>query len=151
MSLSGLKRLLLGQSWPWPGFAPGLGPCYETLCCAAGSPLPTRRPNRLVLGSHTGNTQLLWSYLPSSIRSASQFNICHPGFSSFQEKKFLANRENLFDPPRAYSDLAQQPAEILFGESVRRFAQASCEFFHDAHGDLRVSFNRGFEVPEWHH
>src|SRR5437016_1837487 len=61
-----LRRLLLGRSLPWPGFAPGLGPCYETLYCAAGSPLPTRRRNRLVLGSHTGNTQLLSSYLPSS-------------------------------------------------------------------------------------
>src|SRR5437660_12787379 len=41
--------------------------------------------------------------------------------------------------------------ERLFGESVRRLAQAPCEFFHDAHGDLGISLNRRFEVPEWHH
>src|SRR5437667_12341578 len=41
--------------------------------------------------------------------------------------------------------------ERLFGESVRRLAQAPSEFFHDAHGDLGISFNRRFEVPERHH
>ena len=30
-----LRRLLLGRSWPWPGFVPGLVPCYDLLWCAA--------------------------------------------------------------------------------------------------------------------
>src|SRR6266516_4416291 len=28
-------RLLLGRSWPWPEFVPGLAPCYDTLWCVA--------------------------------------------------------------------------------------------------------------------
>src|SRR5437660_1727941 len=71
--------------------------------------------------------------------------------NSSSKKKFQGRREDLFDRRGAYSDLAPQRAERLFGESVRRLAQASCEFFHDAHGDLGISFNRRFEVPERHH
>src|SRR5437660_9984008 len=71
--------------------------------------------------------------------------------NSSSKKKFQGRREDLFDRRGAYSDLAPQRAERLFGESVRRLAQAPSEFFHDAHGDLGISFNRRFEVPDRHH
>src|SRR2546425_175365 len=71
--------------------------------------------------------------------------------SSFQEKNSGPTAKILLTPPGAYSDLAPRPSERLFGESVCRLAQAPCEFFHDAHGDLGISFNRRLEVPEWHY
>src|SRR2546421_8343991 len=67
------------------------------------------------------------------------------------KKKFDGRREDLFDRGGGTQISRHRGLERLFGESVRRLAQAPCEFFHDAHGDLRISFNRRFEVPERHH
>src|SRR5438132_1723151 len=70
--------------------------------------------------------------------------------NSSSKKEFHGRREDLFD--RGGTQISRHRGlERLFGESVRRLTQASCEFFHDAHGDLGISLNRRFEVPEWHH
>src|SRR6266581_3837415 len=70
----------------------------------------------------------------------------------FIEKKILPRARKSFPtPPGGLLRSRATTAECLFGESVRRFTQAPCEFFHDAHGDLGISFNRRFEVPQWHH
>src|SRR5437016_10276612 len=71
--------------------------------------------------------------------------------NSSSKKKFHGRREDLFDRGGGTQISRHRGLERLFGESVRRLAQAPCEFFHDAHGDLGISFNRRFEVPERHH
>src|SRR5437899_7411498 len=71
--------------------------------------------------------------------------------NSSSKKKFHGRREDLFDRGGGTLISRHRGLERLFGESVRRLAEAPSEFFHDAHGDLGISFNRRFEVPEWHH
>src|SRR5437899_10867486 len=71
--------------------------------------------------------------------------------NSSSKKKFHGRREDLFDRGGGTLISRHRGLERLFGESVRCLAQAPCEFFHDAHGDLGISLNRCFEVPERHH